>query len=311
MSPLLSFTQPSGHAQSALVVHVEYSWPDPPHATFPLDDEPELPDDEPEAPEEELEDEPGVPEDEPEVAEPLDEPLPEPEPVVPLELLVLDPPVAPLDDDEAGVLETQCPSRSQFCPVVQESLTWQFGMHCPSALQTHWVTSPHWASVLGEGEAEGVQLPGGEVFPIDPVVDPPPVAGLVPPSPFPDVAPVAAVPLLVATAPLVPPPTSGVVSWPGVQSWFTQLPVQQSWSVAQPLPAPAVALSGRHFWQSGETSQPGGQVTLGQAPDPIPDEGGAQDRARERPATRGNGTAEVRANMPPRIERMTCRVNVG
>jgi hypothetical protein len=99
----------------------------------------------------------------------------------------------------------------------------------------------HSPSLVGVGGFAGVQVAKAPVLP--PVL---PWAPVVPP-------------------PLVPPfdPAEEPSLRPvAVQLPLTQVPVQQSLSVVQAVPAPASALSGVQVKQSEEMSQPSGQVEL-------------------------------------------------
>jgi hypothetical protein len=101
------------------------------------------------------------------------------------------------------------------------------------------------SSYVGEGvPVHGLQPAGlpPEVPPVDPVV--PPVVPEVPPS---------------------PPPPTGV----GMQTWATQVPVQQSVVSVQGEPTPACRLSGMQLRQSSEMSQPTGQAESQVPPDEL------------------------------------------
>ncbi len=129
----------------------------------------------------------------------------------------------------------------------------QLGTHWPVELQTHSLVLPHWASLVGEGGFAAVQvaelpleLPLCVVLPLPPVV---PETVLLPP-----VEPDDEDPRFRPVAVQMPPPAS-----PSPLA-KTQVPVQQSLSVAQLVPMPAVTLSGVQVVQSVEMSQPTGHV---------------------------------------------------
>jgi hypothetical protein len=80
----------------------------------------------------------------------------------------------------------------------------------------------------------------------------------------------AAEPVLDALPVLLPPdaPLPPLLA-DGVQTLFTQVPVQQSLVAVQAVPAPALGVSGMHWVQSAEMSQPVGQPSAQLPPSPA------------------------------------------
>lgn len=123
----------------------------------------------------------------------------------------------------------------------------QLGTHVPFGLQTHSFVLPHCWSLAFEGGLLGVQ--------VDELVLESPLELL------PEELDGLADPLLLLLTPLPLPPLELPSVRPlSVQMPLMQVPVQQSLSPEQGEPAPASALSGMQLRQSGERSQPAGQV---------------------------------------------------